>query len=149
MDWKACLRKSKEIKNGLRTLFLSSFLSCGKCIQTPSALSLPNHRQRLSVVILPEHIAPPSISVRAELVEVGTDPPEPSKKFFNQPPSTNSRQESSWPFQSLPFDRLRTGQTDWKDIPRKAFQIKKIIKIFLNRSSVILAISVFYFNFLC
>ncbi|MDR2506948.1 MAG: hypothetical protein LBD67_02990 [Candidatus Accumulibacter sp.] len=32
-----------------------------------------------------------------------------SKKLFNQPPSTNSRQESSWPFQSLPFDKLRAN----------------------------------------
>ncbi|MDR2507625.1 MAG: hypothetical protein LBD67_06480 [Candidatus Accumulibacter sp.] len=53
MDWKEGFRKPKEIKNGLRTSSLSSVLAiCCERVKNPFALSLPEHRQRLSPFVL-------------------------------------------------------------------------------------------------
>ncbi|MDR2508475.1 MAG: hypothetical protein LBD67_10920 [Candidatus Accumulibacter sp.] len=57
------LQKPKKIKNGLRTLFLSFvqfFAFRDERVKTPSAPSLPNHRQYLSpfVLSLPNHRHP-------------------------------------------------------------------------------------------
>ncbi|MDR2506745.1 MAG: hypothetical protein LBD67_01925 [Candidatus Accumulibacter sp.] len=59
--------------------------------------NLPNHRQHLSPFVL-------SLSKQERTLCL-------SKKLFNQLPSTNSRQESSWPFQSLPFDVLPSSSS--------------------------------------
>jgi hypothetical protein len=61
-DWKRLFsgQTSSGFKNSLRTLFLSSalfFAICDEGVKNLSALSLLNHRQRLSpfVLVLPEH----------------------------------------------------------------------------------------------
>ncbi|MDR2506949.1 MAG: hypothetical protein LBD67_02995 [Candidatus Accumulibacter sp.] len=54
-DWKGDIRKCREIKNSLRTLFFILFCFFairGKRVKNPSTPSLLNHRQRLFPFVL-------------------------------------------------------------------------------------------------